>query len=131
MLFGSATAGSARADKEGRREAEERAEASEERLTHGPWLVGDTISAADIAAFPLIMFMQRAAGNEIARTSIFLHAARGAPAQARRMGSSAWRPCPAYERTYPPHWKRPARLGTSISRISGAPNESEFACVPE
>ncbi len=105
VLFGSATAGSPEPMKKGAEKLKSELKLLEERLTHGPWLVGDTISAADIAAFPLIMFMQRAAGNEIARNLDLPFM----PLEARLPRLAEWvkrvEALPGYERTYPPHWK--------------------------
>lgn len=69
------------------------------------WLAGDTLSAADIVAYPMIENILRAAGKESAKAFDLgvLPLERTYPAIA------AWRErimaLPGYERTYPPHWR--------------------------
>ncbi|HEX5605094.1 MAG TPA: glutathione S-transferase family protein [Candidatus Binatia bacterium] len=76
-----------------------------ERLADSNWLVGGEISAADIAIFPLVQLLLRAAGKEAARpldlgliplSKSFPNIARWV----RRIEE-----LPNYQRTYPPHWK--------------------------
>lgn len=77
----------------------------EERLAAGPWLCGEKISAADICAFPGLMFVLRAAGKDIARDLDLglLPLAEKYPRLARWVARVE--ALPGYERTYPPHWK--------------------------
>lgn len=73
-------------------------------LTHSAWLVGEQITAADIAVFPLVQLLLRAASKEAAQpldlgllplSQIYPNIARWVK-QIERL--------PGYERTYPPHW---------------------------
>jgi len=77
----------------------------DERLADSNWLVGGEISAADIAIFPLVQLLLRAAGKEAARpldlglvpmSQTFPKIARWV----RRI-----KELPNYQRTYPPHWR--------------------------
>lgn len=74
-------------------------------LAHSNWLVGSHISAADIALFPLVQLILRAASKDAAKPLKlgFLPLGQTYPAIA------AWvkriEVIPGYERTYPPHWK--------------------------
>jgi glutathione S-transferase len=74
-------------------------------LANSAWLVGAEISAADIALFPLIQILLRAASKEAAKPLNlgFFPLAQGYP------NIAAWvkrlEAIPGYERTYPPHWK--------------------------
>ena len=77
----------------------------DERLADSNWLVGGEISAADIAIFPLVQLLLRAAGKEAARplelgliplSQTFPNIARWV----RRIEE-----LPNYQRTYPPHWR--------------------------
>jgi glutathione S-transferase len=75
------------------------------RLARGPWLVGDAISAADLAWFPWMRTIIRAGARAEART--------------RELGLltfttdypniAAWiariEALPGYDRTFPPHWR--------------------------
>src|SRR5690606_24266493 len=76
-------------------------------LTDRPWLCGgDAPSAADLAAFPFVMFVHRAAGKDAAKPlDLGLH-----PFPTRYPGLAAWQArieaLPGYERTYPPHWRQ-------------------------
>jgi glutathione S-transferase len=75
------------------------------RLATRNWLIGETISAADIAIFPLIQLLLRAAGKEAARpfNLQWLPLASYYP----NLGRWAERieALPNYQRTYPPHWR--------------------------
>jgi glutathione S-transferase len=78
----------------------------DDKLAASPWLVGRGISAADIAVFPLVQLLLRAAGKENARRFDLglLPFAQGFPnlaAWAGRIES-----LPNYQRTYPPHWRQ-------------------------
>jgi len=74
-------------------------------LANSAWLVGAEISAADIALFPLIQILLRAASKEAAKPLNlgFSPLAQSYP------NIAAWvkrlEAIPGYERTYPPHWK--------------------------
>jgi glutathione S-transferase len=76
------------------------------RLATSQWLVGDTISAADIGIFPLVQLLLRAASKEAAQPFKlgFLPLAQTFPDVAKwveRVES-----LPNYQRTYPPHWRQ-------------------------
>jgi glutathione S-transferase len=75
-------------------------------LMHGNWLVGAQMSAADIAVFPLVQLLLRAASKENAqRFNLGL-----LPLAERFPNVARWvqriEALPGYERTYPPHWKQ-------------------------
>ena len=72
------------------------------------WLVGDTITAADIAVFPFIEVLLRCAGKNIpaARNLGLL------PFDDLYPALDSWRArvmaVPGYDATYPPHWREAA-----------------------
>ena len=77
----------------------------DQRLAQADWLVGERVSAADIAVFPLIQLVQRAASKDAAQ-----------PFNLGLMPLSQYYPniakwisqieaLPNYQRTYPPHWR--------------------------
>ena len=74
-------------------------------LAGSVWTVGSCISAADIALFPLVQILLRAASKESAKplNLEFLPLAQTYP------NVAAWvtrvEAIPGYEKTYPPHWK--------------------------
>jgi glutathione S-transferase len=74
-------------------------------LASSAWLVRKQISAADIALFPLVQMIVRAAGKDAAKplNLEFL------PLTERFPNIAAWvkriEALPGYERTYPPHWR--------------------------
>ena len=74
-------------------------------LAGSVWTVGSCISAADIALFPLVQILLRAASKESAKPLNlgFLPLAQTSP------NVAAWvtrvEAIPGYEKTYPPHWK--------------------------
>jgi glutathione S-transferase len=77
-----------------------------ERLARSPWLVGDTVSAADIGVFPLVQLLVRAASKEAAQPLKLglLPLAQTFPNVAswvQRIES-----LPNSQRTYPPHWRQ-------------------------
>jgi len=91
------------------RAAAEKAHAELVRLERfaasAPWLAGDALSAADIAVFPILMTLSRAASKEAAKPfQLGLE-----PLADRYPALEAWRgrieAIPGYERTYPPHWR--------------------------
>ena len=74
-------------------------------LTQSPWLVGDQITAADIAVFPLVQLLLRAAAKEPAEPLDLglLPLATNYPALTRWVRQIE--ALPGYQRTYPPHWR--------------------------
>jgi glutathione S-transferase len=75
------------------------------RLKQSTWLVGGQISAADIAVFPLIQLLLRAASKEAAQSfDLGL-----IPLSATYPNIARWvrriEALPGYDRTYPPHWR--------------------------
>jgi glutathione S-transferase len=79
---------------------------SDSVLADSNWLAGSQISAADIALFPLIQIILRAASKDAAKPLKLglIPLARSYP------NIAAWvkrteKAIPAYEKTYPPHWK--------------------------
>jgi glutathione S-transferase len=105
VLFGSPTAGSTEPMKRSAEKLLGELKAIEERLGRSAYLVGDSITAADVAAFPLVKFMERAAAKDFARDVDFgiLPLAKHFPRIA------AWikhfEAMPFYEKIYPPHWR--------------------------
>ncbi|MGH7888014.1 MAG: glutathione S-transferase family protein [Candidatus Binatia bacterium] len=77
----------------------------DERLTGANWLVGGQISAADIAVFPLVQLLQRAASKDAAQ-SLDLGLL---PLAQHYSNLARWveriEALPNYQRTYPPHWR--------------------------
>jgi glutathione S-transferase len=78
----------------------------DERLAGSHWLVGDTISAADIGVFPLVQLLLRVASKDAAQpfnlglvplSQTFPNIARWV----QRIEA-----LPNYQRTYPPHWRQ-------------------------
>jgi glutathione S-transferase len=77
----------------------------ERRLTAQDWLVTDGLSAADIAVYPWIELLLRAAGKEAAGPLNLglLPLAKTYPALAALCDRI--RGVPGYDKTYPPHWR--------------------------
>jgi glutathione S-transferase len=75
------------------------------RLSTHDWIVGDTISAADLAIFPLIQGILRAASKPAAQ----LFNLQWLPLATYYSNLAAWarriEALPNYQRTYPPHWR--------------------------
>jgi glutathione S-transferase len=75
------------------------------QLAQADWLVGARISAADIAVFPLIQLLLRAAGKDAARPFNLGFA----PLPKNYPNLAHWveriEALPNYQRTYPPHWR--------------------------
>jgi glutathione S-transferase len=75
-------------------------------LADSNWLVGSQVSAADIALFPLIQIILRAASKDSAKPlKLGL-----LPLAQSYANIAAWmkrteESIPGYEKTYPPHWK--------------------------
>jgi glutathione S-transferase len=77
----------------------------EQALAGKQWLAAGAVSAADIAAYPLVRSVVRAAEKpEAARFE-----AGVIPVAARRPAVAAWmariEALPGYDRTFPPHWR--------------------------
>jgi glutathione S-transferase len=74
-------------------------------LAQSDWLVGERISAADIAVFPLIQLLLRAASKEAAHPFNL----RLIPLSQTYSSIAKWvsriEALPNYQRTYPPHWR--------------------------
>lgn len=77
----------------------------DQRLAQSPYLVGDTISAADVVFFPAVQVLQRALGKEAA-ASLNL---KFLPLKEHYPHIAAWvariEALPGYDKTYPPHWR--------------------------
>ncbi len=77
----------------------------DQRLASANWLVGKSISAADIAIFPLIQLILRAAAKDAAQ----LFNLQWLPLAAYYPNLANWigriEALPNYQRTYPPHWR--------------------------
>ena len=76
------------------------------RLARANWLVGEQISAADLAVFPLVQLLLRAASKENAQAfNLGI-----VPLTNRFANVVRWieriEALPGYARTYPPHWKQ-------------------------
>jgi glutathione S-transferase len=78
----------------------------DERLAGPHWLVGDSISAADIGVFPLVQMLVRAASKEVAQPLNLglLPLAQTFPNIANWV--QRIEALPNYQRTYPPHWRQ-------------------------
>jgi glutathione S-transferase len=77
----------------------------EERIAGGSWLVGEEPSAADVAIYPFVATFQRATTKaEALALELGLHPLGEVyPSVRRWMGLVE--AVPAYQRTYPPHWR--------------------------
>ena len=77
----------------------------DERLAQSNWLVDAEISAADIAIFPAVQLLLRAAGKEAARPLDLglIPLPETFPNIARWVNRIE--ELPNYQRTYPPHWR--------------------------
>jgi glutathione S-transferase len=77
----------------------------EGRLSKSDWVVGESVSAADLMIFPDIQLLLRALNRKEAAElrSRFLPMDANYPALARWM--TRVEALPGYERTYPPHWR--------------------------
>lgn len=75
------------------------------RLSNRAWLVGEKISAADIAIYPMIQLILRAASKEAAQpfNLNWSPLAQFYPNLAQWAGRIE--ALPNYQRTYPPHWR--------------------------
>ncbi len=77
----------------------------DERLANRAWLIGESLSAADIGVFPVVQLFLRAASKEAAQPFNLglLPLAQTYPKLAdwtKRIEA-----LPNYQRTYPPHWR--------------------------
>jgi glutathione S-transferase len=79
---------------------------SDSALADSNWLAGSQISAADIALFPLIQIILRAASKDAAKPLKLdlIPLARSYPNIATWVKRTEGA-IPGYEKTYPPHWK--------------------------
>ena len=79
----------------------------EGRLSKGDWIVGDTVSAADVAIYPCIRLLHRA----LLRPGAQELASRFLPADVHYPQLARWlrrmEALPGYERTLPPGWQQP------------------------
>jgi len=76
-----------------------------ERLAGHHWLVGESITAADIGVFPILQLFLRAASKDAAQPFDLglLPLAQHYPNLAR--WTARIEALPNYQRTYPPHWR--------------------------
>jgi len=77
----------------------------EEALTTNKWIVGDAVSAADIAIYTYLVFLLRIVGREIVKPlGLGFH-----PLGARYPSIVAWcqqiEKLKGYDNAYPPHWR--------------------------
>ena len=90
--------------------------AIENSLSGRKWLVGQHISAADVAVYPFIEGLLRALGKE----SVQALELGFLPFEDRYPALEAWRSritaLPGYQSTYPPHWREADRAATSARR---------------
>jgi glutathione S-transferase len=77
----------------------------EARLATADWVVGDSVSAADIVIFPSLQLLLRALAKPQASdlSSRFLPLDVNYPALSRWIARIE--ALPGYEKTYPPHWR--------------------------
>jgi len=77
----------------------------EARLAKSDWVVGETVSAADLVIYPGLQVLLRALNKPEAQdwSSRFLPLEVNYPALARWV--KRVEALPGYERTYPPHWR--------------------------
>lgn len=105
IIFGSPSAGSLEPMVKGAEKLKGELKFLEERVLKTPFLCGPALTAADVAAFPLIKFMVRAAGKDIAR-DLDLGIL---PFDKTYPGLDAWlkkfEALPFYAKIYPPHWQ--------------------------
>ena len=74
-------------------------------LNHSDWLVGSRVSAADIALFPLIQLILRAASKDAAKPLELGLLPLGQTYPAIAGWVKRIEALPGYDKTYPPHWK--------------------------
>jgi glutathione S-transferase len=77
----------------------------EGRLSQSAWLVGESLSAADLVVYPGIQLLLRALERREAQEL----RARFLPLETHYPSLAAWlrrvEALPGYERTFPPHWR--------------------------
>jgi glutathione S-transferase len=77
----------------------------EGRLSKSDWVVGETVSAADLVIFPGIMLLLRA----MAKREAGELRSRFLPMEVTYPAIASWikrvEQLPGYDRTYPPHWR--------------------------
>lgn len=80
----------------------------EARLAKSDWVVGESISAADIVIFPSLQILLRA----LAKPGAEDLSSRFLPLEVNYPALSGWvsrvEALPGYEKTYPPHWRETA-----------------------
>ena len=80
----------------------------ESRLADQEWLAGESLSAADLVVFPVLMQLARATARDDAG---FLNLSV-TPLETHFPALAAWQArmeaLPGYDDAYPPHWKKPA-----------------------
>ena len=74
-------------------------------LSHSDWLVGSHVSAADIALFPLVQLILRAASKDVAKPLKLGLLPLGQTYPAIAAWVKRIEALPGYDKTYPPHWK--------------------------
>lgn len=77
----------------------------ENQLTDTDWLAGDTISAADLIVYPVLMQLARAAGREDAAAFDLAIVLLNAHYPALASWQTRIEALPGYDDAYPPHWK--------------------------
>jgi glutathione S-transferase len=91
----------------------------EARLSKSDWVVGESFSAVDMVIFPGIQLLRRALERPEARelSSRFMPVEVNYPALGRWLARVEG--LPGYERTYPPHWRRPTPAASETSQKPG------------
>jgi len=74
-------------------------------LAGSAWMVGSRLSAADIALFPLIQLLLRAASKDAAKPLNLGFSPLGQTYPNIATWVTRVEAIPGYEKTYPPHWK--------------------------
>ena len=74
-------------------------------VSGSPWLAGDAVSAADVAVFPLLQVLGRAATRDAAKPLELGFAPFGERYPKLAEWSRRVEALPGYARTYPPHWR--------------------------
>jgi glutathione S-transferase len=78
----------------------------EERVAGGTWLVGRRPSAADVAIYPFVALLQRATTKAEAQAGEIGLRTLGEVFPNVRRWMALVEALPAFERTYPPHWRK-------------------------
>jgi glutathione S-transferase len=83
----------------------------EGRLSKGDWIVGDAVSAADLAIYPCIRVLLQA----LLRPGAQELAARFLPAEIQYPALARWmrrmEGLPGFRKTWPPDWPQPKQEG--------------------